>query len=107
MSKGKSNWIDDLLGEVRRHIESRSFRFSRHAMLQGKDRDLSLPDVIHVLLNGRHEKEKPLFSTARQQWNYAIKGNTLGGVEARIIIGFEDDMVVITIIRLTKKKRSP
>lgn len=101
----KSDWIDDLIEEIQRHIESRNFRLSRHAMDQRRDRDLSLPDVIHVLLNGRHEKEKTLFNTACQQWNYAIRGSTLSGIEARIIVGFEGDMVVITIIRLTKKAK--
>ena len=105
MANHKSNWIDDLLGEIRRHIESRNFRLSKHAMDQGRMRDLSLPDVIHVLLNGRHEKEKTLFNTARQQWNYAIRGNTSNGIEARIIVGFEGGMAVITIIRLTKKAK--
>ncbi len=101
----KSDWIDDLLGEIQCCVESRNFRLSRHAMDQGRDRNLSLPDVIHVLLNGRHEKEKTLFNTARQQWNYAIRGSTLGGIEARIIIGFECGMVIITIIRLAKKAK--
>lgn len=72
-------------------------------MDQGRDRELSLPDIIHVLLNGRHEEEKTLFNTARQQWRYAIRGKTFSGIEARIIVEFEKDMVIITVIRLTRK----
>ena len=105
VGKSKSGWIDDLLGTVRRHIESRNFRLSRHAMDQGRNRNLSLPDVVHALLNGRHEEEKTLFNTARQQWNYAIRGKTFSGTEARIIVAFENGMVVITTIRLGKKAK--
>jgi hypothetical protein len=72
VAEESTEWIDNLLEKIRRCIESRNFRFSTHAMSRSHGRDLSLPDVIHVLLNGRHEKDKTVFNNARQTWNYAV-----------------------------------
>ncbi len=103
VKKDSIEWIDNLLERIHQCIESRNFRFSKHAVDRGHSRDLSVPDVIHVLLNGRHEKDKTVFNNARQTWNYAVSGKTINGTEARIIVAFEGGMVIITVIRLTKK----
>ena len=105
MTKGSSDWIDNVIERIHRCIESRNFRLSKHAMDQKGNRDLSLPDVIQVLLNGRHEEDKTKFNNARQVWNYAIRGKTINGVEARVIVAIEEGMVIITVIRLTGKDK--
>jgi hypothetical protein len=47
-----------------------------------------------------HEKDKDLFDVKRQMWKYAIRGKTLDGINLRIIVAFEKEMVIITVMRL-------
>lgn len=70
-----------------------------------KQRALELRDVVYVLEHGYHEEEKTLFNMKMQCWNYAIRGKTVDEVEARVIVAFEKDMIIITAIRLTKRKK--
>ena len=57
-----------------------------------------------MLENGVHEKAKTTFDFKRQTWKYAIRGKTIDGIDTRVIIAFEKGMVIITVIKLVKKK---
>lgn len=105
MLKGKPGWDSNLLEKVRRHIALNRYRFTRHTLDRLKQRSFELHDVIYVLSSGFHEEEKTLFNTQSQSWNYAIRGKTLDGTDARVIVAFEKDMIIITAIRLTKRKK--
>jgi hypothetical protein len=100
-----SEWIDDLLEKIRSHIDDRRYRVSEHAISRQQLRSLKLPDIIKVLRNGFHEKEKTLFNTKFQTWNYAIRGKAVDGEDVRIIIAFAGDMIIITAIRLPRKMK--
>jgi len=104
MPKNESDWIDKLLDKIKQRIEQRSYRLSDHVIKRQSQRSFELPDLIHVLMNGFHEECKTLFSNKFQCWNYAIRGKTLDGTEARVIVAFEKNMIIITAIRLTRKK---
>lgn len=105
MPKDKSDWIDNLIETIRRHIELRRYRFTKHTLDRLKERSIELPDVIYVLNHGVHEEEKTIFNNKSQTWNYAVKGKTTDGNDARVIVAFEKDMIIITVIRLSKRKR--
>ncbi len=81
------------------------YRFSSHAVQRGLERVISFQDTLYVLRHGVHEKKKTSFDYKRNTWKYAIRGKTIDGADTRVIIAFETGMVVITIIRLIKKKR--
>lgn len=98
-------WIENLLEKVRSHIENRKYRVTEHALQQQQLRSLKLPDVLEVLRNGVHEREKTSFSNKFQTWNYAIRGKTVDGGDVRVIIAFECDMVIITAIRLQRRRK--
>lgn len=102
VAKDPSDWIVSLLERIRHHIESRTYKLSRHSVDQQKKRQFSVPDVLYVLSHGRHEKDKTVFNTKEQSWNYAIRGRTLDGSEARVIVAFDKYMLIITAIRLSK-----
>lgn len=95
--------IEDLLGEIKWHIERRKYRLSEHCITRQKQRLLSLPDILHVLMHGFHEEKKTKFHDEFQSWNYAIRGKTLDLSDVRVIVAFEKDMVIITAIRLQRK----
>lgn len=72
------------------------------------ERELELSDVLYVLKHGYHEKRKTTFDEVFQTWKYAIRGKTIDTVDVRIIIAFdEDDMLIITVIDVSKGKEKP
>ncbi len=104
-SKGGSTWVEDILGEVRRYVESRKYRITNHARERQEQHKVTLPNLLYILTNGFHEKDKTLYSNEFQTWKYAIRGKTIDGLdEFRVIVAFENEMAVLTIIRLKRKK---
>ncbi|MBF8262821.1 MAG: hypothetical protein HW387_486 [Parachlamydiales bacterium] len=100
-----TEWIENLLEKIRDHVESRKYRVTEHAISRQKLRSLKLPDIMEVLRNGFHEKEKTLFNNKFQTWNYAIRGKAVDGEDVRVILAFEKDMIIITAIRLPRKNK--
>jgi hypothetical protein len=62
-AKSKSGWIDDILGEIRRYVDKRKYRITLHAQERQEKYKITLPNVLFVLSNGFHEKEKTVFDT--------------------------------------------
>lgn len=103
--KDKSGWIEDILGEVRRHVKARKYRITNHARERQEKHKVTLPNLLFILSNGCHERDKTLFSNEFQTWKYAIRGKTIDGSEEfRIIVAFENEMAILTVIRLKRRK---
>jgi hypothetical protein len=96
--------IQDVCGVIKKSIQNGDFRFSKHAILRGLERVLSLKDALYVLKRGFHNKKKTSFDEKRRTWKYAIEGKTTDYISARVIVAFESGMVVITVIRLVDRK---
>lgn len=104
-AKDKSDWISDIPGTVRKYVVTRKYRITNHAQQRQEKHKITLPDLLFVLSNGIHEKGKTLFDNAFQAWKYAIRGRTIdGSAELRVIVAFEDEMAVLTMIRLKEEK---
>ncbi len=95
--------LDELFPKIRNCIEKGLFRQSKHVLDREIERNIDLPDVLYVLKNGYHEKQKTLFDENFQTWKYAIRGKTLENVDIRIIIAFDKNgMLIITVMRIVK-----
>ncbi len=90
----------DLLGRIRGHVRKGTYILAKHAIQRQKERCINLPDVLRVLENGRREREKDSFDIKWQTWKYAIRGKTINGVDLRVIVSFQEEMVIITVIRI-------
>jgi hypothetical protein len=95
--------IENVCVWIRRYIENRDYRFSKHALARKIERSVSYRDVVHALLHGACNLKKTSFDDKRQLWKYAIEGQTFDGTWVRVIVAFDKGMVIITIIRLVKK----
>jgi len=97
---------DGLLAVIHGCIRTGRYRDTSHARQRQKERLIILPEIIHVLMNGAHEKSKDRFDPAFQEWNYAIRGKTVDGCELRIIVSFErqTSLLIITAFALSKKE---
>ena len=95
---------DDFLNDVELRkkilqcVREDRYQLTRHALEQQKKRGIDLPDLVHVLKTGTHEKSKTTLE--KQVWKYAITGKAEDSRKIRIIIAFKDEMIVITVIRL-------
>jgi phage terminase large subunit-like protein len=90
--------------EILKHIENETFVLTKHAAEEQKNDEIDMQDTLHVLKTGRHEKEKTGFDTKFQGWKYAIKGKTEDLDAVRVIIAFQKEMMIITVIKLEKKR---
>ena len=89
-------------------LKKGKYRDTMHAAQRQKERNIILPEIIHVLNTGRHEKGKDHFDEAFHAWNYAIRGWTLDGQDLRVIISFdeENDLLIITAFYLEKRRKT-
>jgi hypothetical protein len=90
---------NELLKKIREHIQEGTYVVSIHALQRQNQRQVDLKYVLHVLKNGCREEEKDLFDVKRQTWKYAICGKTIDGINLRVIVSLEDEMVIITVVR--------
>jgi hypothetical protein len=84
-------------------IQTGSYLDTRHATQRQAERQISRPDILHVLKTGHHEKKKDQFNEQYKAWNYAVKGRSIDGREIRVIVSFEKNgLLIITAIGLDK-----
>ncbi len=95
--------LDELFPRIRSCIDQGLYRQSKHAIDRELERKIDLLDVLYVLKNGYHEKQKTSFDEVFQKWKYAVRGNTLDEIDIRIIVAFDDnDMMIITVMHVVK-----
>ncbi len=90
----------ELLRKIKDHIQKGTYIVSVHALQRQNLRLINLEDILYVLKTGSHDENKDLFDVKRQMWKYAIQGKTTEKIHLRIIISFEDEMIIITAMRL-------
>lgn len=100
--ESKPKKVVDLLGTVRECVLLGKYFDTTHAKIRQKERKIVLTEIIHVLLNGVHEKSKDRIDEVFNEWNYAIRGKTIDGRPLRIIVSFdqETNLLIITAIHL-------
>lgn len=104
MTKKRPKKIEtcQLLERVRQVVESGDYLDTRHAEERRSQRGISRLEMESVLTTGRHEKAKDQFQEAYEAWNYAIRGRTIDKRDLRVVVSFEEKMLVITAIEIGK-----
>jgi hypothetical protein len=100
----KPKKIENLLERIKNCLASGAYRDTFHAVLRKSERNITLPEIIHVLCTGRHEKSKDRFDEAFNAWNYAVRGETVDGFDLRVIVSFDEerDLLIITAFYIEK-----
>lgn len=93
----------DVPALVQEHVDAERYLDTRHAFDRKAERAITLPEVLHVLRHGYHEKKKDEFKEEYQAWNYSIRGKTVDDRELRVCVSFdvETGMLIITAIDLS------
>lgn len=94
--------IQNVIALAKFLIRNGAYVISNHAKLRQGERCITLGDIINIIDTGYHEKKKDEYKSEHNDWNYAIRGQTLDQDEARVCVSFieESHCVVITVIRL-------
>jgi hypothetical protein len=75
-----------------------------HAECRQYERDITLADALYVIETGYRVLARDDYREEFKAWNYAIEGKTLQDDKLRVIISFDEDlMLIITVINLVKK----
>lgn len=90
----------DLLAAVHTALKDSSYILTEHARQRLKERSIALPELLHALETGHHERAKDEFVEHFQAWNYSIRGKTLEGRQLRVAVAFDPNLMVITVIDL-------
>ncbi|MFU8802607.1 MAG: DUF4258 domain-containing protein [Bradymonadaceae bacterium] len=94
--------LENVLEVVRQHLADDFYGLSGHARSRMIERDIDLPDVIYTLRHGWHEKSKDQFDETYDSWNYAVRGKTVDDRNLRIVVTFDEGMLIVTTIDLDK-----
>ena len=96
--------LENLIDRVREYVDAGRYQLTRHADRRMNERDILLPEALHVLKTGWHEKAKDQYQKQFDNWKYAIRSQTVDDRSLRVIVAFDDDrdVVVITVVDLDK-----
>ena len=102
---------ENLLDRVRLAVSAGNYIYSAHARQRQQQRlNVTDGDMKNAIRTGWHEKQKDEWSEEFQDWNYAIRGNSLDGDKLRVCIALqeidENSIVIVTLINLDKEDES-
>jgi hypothetical protein len=94
--------IKNVLEVIKSCVEEGRYQLTIHAEERMIERAVTLPEVLHVLRSGWHERKKDRYSDEFEDWDYAIRSQTNDKRSIRIAVAVEElsNVVVITVIDL-------
>jgi len=93
--------LDNVLEIAKKCVEKGHYLPTFHAECRQKERDITLLDALYVIRNGFREPKYDQFKLEWNAWNYAIRGTTLQKDKIRVIISFDESlMLIITVINI-------
>lgn len=84
--------------KIKEAIEAGRYVDTTHARERQSERKITLSDALYILKTGRREKNKTIFDTRWNKWKYAIRGETPDKEDVRVIIAFDDNLMVIVTV---------
>lgn len=95
--------IENVMREARQSIALGLYRYTAHAEVRKYERRITEEDALFVIENGWRIPNRDEFCDIHKSWKYAIEGKTLQDESLRVIIGFDENMLlIITVINISK-----
>ncbi len=99
--KFKSQELAKLVGDA---VASGRYRILPHARQRCSERDVSVPDIENALEKGHHVPRRDRYSEESQDWSYCFQGAAVDGEDLRVVVAFDEWMLVVTVIRLAGRE---
>jgi len=90
----------ELLGRVARAVETGEYRILPHARRRCSEREVAVPDVEAALEKGRYVPRRDRFDERLASWSYCFEGASVDGEPLRVVVAFENWMLVVTVVLL-------
>ncbi len=99
--KSRPPKIENISAEAKNCISLGSYRYTAHAEIRKYERMITEQDALYIIENGLRAPIKDNFCEIYQSWKYAFEGETLQNELLRVIIGFDQNMLlIITVINI-------
>ena len=76
------------------------YRILPHARRRCSERDVAAADIENALERGRRVARRDRYDERFEAWSYCFEGPTVDGEALRVIVAFEEWMLVVTVVRL-------
>lgn len=95
--------LSNVIALAKASIENGNYRATFHAECRKLERDITLLDALHVIKTGYRDLKHDEYKEEFHAWNYAIQGTSLQSDKIRVVISFDDDlMLIITVINFSR-----
>ncbi len=91
-----------LLDLVAQAVATGRYRILPHARQRCSERDVSAADIEAALENGRHVPKRDRFDEGHGSWSYCFEGRSVDDDSLRVVVAFEDWMLVVTVVLLDR-----
>lgn len=92
-----------LVERVRAAVDSGQYRILPHARLRCTAREVAAADIEHALLKGHAVPKRDRYDEPYESWSYCFEGLTVDEVHLRVVVSFDDWMLVVTVVNLDMK----
>ena len=91
---------EELVERVSRAVATGEYRILPHARQRCDERRVSVPDIEAALDSGRHVARRDRYDERYGDWSYCFEGKSVDGDPLRVIVAFENWMLVVTVVLL-------
>ncbi len=90
----------ELVTRVAEAIASGRYRVLPHARRRCTERDVAAADIECALGSGHPVPRRDRYDSRAGDWGYCFEGRTVDEDALRVVVAFEDWMLVVTVVRL-------
>jgi len=90
----------EVLRRVRDAVATGEYRILPHARQRCTERYVSVADIENALEAGHHVPRRDRYDELYSAWSYCFEGPTVDQEPLRIVLAFEDWMLIVTVVRL-------
>ena len=91
---------EELVAQVAEAVASGRYRILPHARQRCAERDVAAADIECALENGHPVPRRDRYDTLAGDWSYCFEGRTVDEDALRVVVAFEEWMLVVTVVRL-------
>lgn len=91
---------DEVVARVAEAVATGAYRILPHARQRCTERDVAAADIECALANGHPVPRRDRYDSLAKDWSYCFEGRTVDQDDLRVIVAFEDWMLVVTVVRL-------
>lgn len=88
-----------VLRKIEGFVRAGAVRYTRHAVMRARRREVALEDVGRILREGVHEPSMDIFDADAVQWKVFFRERRPFGEKAVVVMLDEDAAVVLTVVR--------